>query len=470
MKSIKTSSKYQITSWVYIAIVAAILIVINIAANLFPTQIDFTAKKTFSLTGECKAMLDRVNMPVEIVVCRDRINFASNIYVANIAETVENMAEYSDNIDAAFMSVDKNPGLKELYPTATLTTSHIIVRLKDDPTHCKIVSMENMFETDDAGKTITESKVEYTLANAIDYVIRTDFPVIYYTTNHMEDLPGEFLTLLTGNNFTVRTLNLATDEMPADADYLFLFNPKTDFSGQEIGRIESFLSNNEQYGKNLFAFMSPEQPDLPNLEKFFEEWGIALGDGYLYNTAYSTDAKYNTMMLAYGDINAAGTLYNSLNLLTEQTRPVSTLFSSRDYSSTTSLLNVRPNTQQVTDVQTDKTPDTDPTYSGSVMAMGTRYVKGTNVQSNVVVSGSYKFIEDAYMDSALGNAAYMAQVINYLDADGTKLFIFPKNMEVPLLDFPDNSAKTVALVLFVIILPLALAAGGVYVFVRRRNK
>lgn len=470
MKTMKTSSKYQITSWVYIAIVAAILIVVNVAANLFPAQIDFTAKKTFSLTGECKAMLDRVNMPVEIVVCRDRINFASNIYVANIAETVENMAEYSDNIDATFMSVDKNPGLKELYPTATLTTSHIIVRLKDDPTHCKIVSMENMFETDDAGKTITESKVEYTLATAIDYVIRTDFPVIYYTTNHMEDLPGEFLTLLTGNNFTVRTLNLATDEMPSDADYLFLFNPKTDFSGQEIGRIESFLSNNEQYGKNLFAFMSPEQPDLPNLEKFFEEWGIALGDGYLYNTAYSTDAKYNTMMLAYGDINAAGTLYNSLNLLSEQIRPVNTLFSSRDYSSTTSLLGARPNTQQVTDVQAEKAPDTDPTYSGSVMAMGTRYVKGTNVQSNVVVSGSYQFIEDTYMDSALGNAAYMAQVINYLDADGTKLFIFPKNMEVPLLDFPDNSAKTAALVLFVIILPLALAAGGVYVFVRRRNK
>ncbi len=468
--NIKTSSKYKLTSWVYIAIIVVILIVINIAANLFSYQIDFTAKKTFSLTGECKAMLDTVKQDVEIVACSDRINFSANIYLANIAETVENMADYSDHIDATFMSVDKNPGLKEQYPTSNLSTSNIIVRLKDDPAKHKIVSIENMFETDDTGKTITESKVEYTLANAIDFVIRTEFPVIYYTTNHMEDLPGDFLSLLSGNNYTVRPLNLIAVDVPEDADYIFLFNPKTDFSGLEINRIESFLSNNEQYGKNLFAFMSPEQTELPNLEKFFGEWGIELGDGYLYNTVYSTDSAYNTMMLSYGDINAAGTLYNSQGILAEQIRPVKTLFFSRDYSSTTSLLDAMPYTQHASNVLADKAPDTDPSYNGSVMAMGTRYVKNTNVQSNVVVSGSYQMIENLYMDSALGNAAYMAQVINYLDADSSKLFIFPKNMETPLLDFPDNSARTTALIVFVIVIPLTLAVVGVYVFIRRRNK
>ncbi len=467
---LKTSSKYKLTSWVYIAIVVVILIVINIAANLFPAQIDFTAKKTFSLTGECKAMLDTVKVPVEIVVCRDRINFSQNIYVSNIAKTVENMAEYSEYIDASFLSVDKNPALKEQYPTDSLSTSNIIVRLKDDPNHYRIVNIENMFETDSTGKAITESKVEYTLANAIDYVIRTDFPVLYYTTNHMEDTPGDFINLLTGNNYTVKPINLIANDLPEDADYLFLFNPKTDFSGLEINKIEAFLSNGEQYGKNLFAFMSPEQTELPNLEKFFGEWGLALGDGYLYNTNYSTDSQYNSMMLAYGDLDAAGTLYNSLSILTEQVRPVQTLFASRDYSSTTSLLNAMPYAQQVTQVSEQKNPQSDPSYSGSVMAMGTRYVKSTNVQSHVVVSGSYKLIDDAYLDSALGNAAYMAQIINYLDADSSKLFIFPKNMEVSLLDFPDNSAKVAALVVFAIAIPLVLAALGTYVFIRRRNK
>ncbi len=468
--TLKTSSKYKLTSWVYIAIVVVILIVLNIAANLFHAQIDFTAKKTFSLTGECKAMLDTIDQNVEIIVCRDRINFSANIYVANIAQTVENMAEYSDHIDATFMSADKNPGLKEQYPTANLTTNHIIVRLKDAPEHYKIVNIENMFETDDAGQTITESKVEYTLANAIDFVTRTDFPVIYYTTNHMEDLPGQFIDLLVGNNYTVRTLNLIVDEVPEDADYIFLFNPKTDLSGLEINRLSSFLSNGEQYGKNLFAFMSPEQTRLPNLEQFLGEWGLALGGGYLYNPVYSTDSNYHTMMLSYGDMNAAGSLYNSLSILTEQTRPIETLFFSRDYASTTSLLDAMPYTRHPADTLAEKNPDTDPIYTGSVMAMGTRYIKGTNVQSHVVVSGSYQILENTYMDAALGNAAYMLQLINYLDADSTKLFIFPKNMETPLLDFPDNSAKTTALIVFVILIPLTLATVGVYVCIRRRNK
>jgi hypothetical protein len=129
-----------------------------------------------------------------------------------------------------------------------------------------------------------------------------------------------------------------------------------------------------------------------------------------------------------------------------------------------------PYTQQVVEMSNAKNPQNDPTYSGSVMAMGTRYVKSTNVQSHVVVSGSYKLIDNLYLDSALGNAAYMAQLINYLDADSSKLFIFPKNMETSLLDFPDNSAKVAALVIFAIVIPLVLAAVGTYVFIRRRNK
>ncbi len=467
---LKTSSKYKLTSGIYIAIVLVILIVINIAANLFNYQIDFTAKKTFSLTGECKAMLDTVDRNVEILACRDRISFTNNIYVANIAQTIENMANYSEHIDATFMSVDKNPGLKEQYPTDNLTTSHIIVRLKEDPKVYKLVSMDTLFETDATGSTITESKVEYTLANAIDFVIRTEFPSIYYTTNHLEEFPADFISRLTGSNYTVKALNLINGNIPEDADYIFLFNPKTDFSAQEITKIDDFLRNNEKYGKNVFAFMSPEQTSLPNLEQFFGEWGIELGDGYLYNTAYSSDASFHTMMLAYGDGNAAGSVYNTQTLLSEQVRPVLTTFTSRDYAGTTSLLNVYNGTQQVTDPLASKSVDTDPLYNGSVMAMGSRYQKGTNVASNLVVSGSYKMITDTYLDPAFGNGAYMAQIINYLDADSTKLFIFPKSMTTPLLDFPDNSAKTTALVVFVIVIPLTLAAVGVYVFIRRRNK
>ncbi len=467
---LKTSSKYNITSGVYIAIVLVILLVINLLAGLFSYKIDFTSDKTFSLSTECKNMLDTVDKTVEIIACRDRVQYTGTVYLSNIAQAIEDMESYSDNIEATFKSVDKNPDMKEDYPTASLSANNIIVRLKDDVSKYRILSIDYMFTFDDNYTKILESKVEYSLATAIEYVTRDDFPSVYYTTKHFEDAPSDFLSLLSGNNYRVNSLDILTGDIPEDADYVFIFNPKTDFSPAEIDRLESFLNNGGNLNKNLFVFMSPEQPELVNLEKFLSEWGIALKPGYLYNTVYTSDAEYHTLMLAYGDVNVAGSLYGRVNLLTEQTRPLERLFTSRDFSSTTILLDSANYTQYVADVANEKDPANDPAADDPVMLMGTKFHQHASSRSNVVVSGTYRLISDEYITSAYGNSAYMAQLIDYLDADGSKRFIFPKNMETPILSFSSNSAKTTALVVFIVVIPLLVAAVGLVVTLRRRHR
>ena len=469
---LRTSSRYRLTSWVYIAVIVLILIVLNIGANLIPFQIDFTPNKTFSLSGECRNMIQSVEQDVEIIACDDRINYSYNIYRSNVAETIENMAAASSHIEASFKNIEKNPALKAEYPQiASLSTSDILVRLKADPSKYRQLSLNDLFEYDSSARTITESKVEYYLANAIDYCTRSEFPTLYITTNHSEDTPNAFLSLLRDNNYTVQTLNLLSSPIPADADYLFVFNPKTDFSAAETEKLESFLSNGGNLGKNLLVFMSPEQTELPYLETFLAEWGLAAETGMIYNTQYSIDTDYESILLGISDTTVLGSLSPSINILSEQTRPLSLLFQSRDYSSTKALLSALPSSQLIADPGQAKDPASDSRISAPVLAMGTRYVQNSSVQSHVVVSGSYKLISDAYIsDSNIGNAAYLAQLIKTLDPDNTKLCIFPKSMQTPLLSFSGNTEKTVALVVFVVVLPLAVAGAGVAVYLKRRHR
>ena len=191
----------------------------------------------------------------------------------------------------------------------------------------------------------------------------------------------------------------------------------------------------------------------------------------IYNTQYSIDTDYESILLGISDTTVLGSLSPSINILSEQTRPLSLLFQSRDYSSTKALLSALPSSQLIADPGQAKDPASDSRISAPVLAMGTRYVQNSSVQSHVVVSGSYKLISDAYIsDSNIGNASYLAQLIKTLDPDNTKLFIFPKSMQTPLLSFSGNTEKTVALVVFVVVLPLAVAGAGVAVYLKRRHR
>ena len=52
-------------------------------------------------------------------------------------------------------------------------------------------------------------------------------------------------------------------------------------------KIDEYLDNDGHFGKNLYYFADPTQPELPNIEEFLSEWGIGVGTG----TVVETDAN-----------------------------------------------------------------------------------------------------------------------------------------------------------------------------------
>ncbi len=462
-------NQYKLTSGIYIAFVVVILLLINLIANLFSVKFDFSSNKAFSLSDEGKAAIDTITKEVEILACENRAGYNGNSYMQSVAETIESMDDYSKNVTATFKSVDKNPAIAEEYPTTGLSTSSIIVRLVDDHSKYKVLTTTNLFEFDESSKKITESKVEYLIISAMDYVCRDTFPAVQFINNHVEDYPTAFASLLSGNNYNVQQMDLLTTDISPETEYVMICNPKTDYSSDEIKKLDAFLQNNGKLGRSLYVFMSPEQPELPNLEAFLAQWGIAVETGYLYNTQYSIDNTYEPMVAAFSDVQSAANLFQTVQVITYQTRPLNLLFSTREYQTTTSLLTSASGTQHVVESENDINPEKDPPSNDPLLAVGTRIVKNSSSESHVIVSGSYKLISDAYIESTYGNGEYIMQLVNYFSENANDFIIYPKNMESAILSLSSNTSKTALFILFIIAIPAVVATAGVTVYLKRRH-
>ena len=462
-------SQYKLTSGIYIIFMIIILILVNLIANLFSFKVDFSANKTFSLSGEGKAAIDTIDSDIDIIVCQDRASYNGNIYTSNVAETLESMDAYAKNINVTFKSIDKNPEMAQEYPTTGLSTTSIIVRRTDDHQKYKVLNVSNLFETDTNTGAITSSKVEYLIISAMDYVSRNEFSKVCFVNNHVEDYPTAFASLLSGNNYQVENINLLTSDIDENTDYIMICNPKTDYSDDEIKKLDAFMQNNGKLGKNIYIFMSPEQGELPNLEALMAEWGIEVKTGYLYNTKYSLDKTYQSMLADFNDVQSAGNLFRTVQIVTYQTRPINLLFDSRDYQTTTPLLSTASGAQYVVDPDKAIDTDRDAAANAPILVIGSRLMKNTSSQSHMVVSGSYRIISDEYIKSTYGNSEYFMQIFNYFSEESNSFIIYPKNMEASILNFSNNASKTVLLILFIVVLPLLVAATGAVVYFRRRH-
>ena len=126
-------------------------------------------------------------------------------------------------------------------------------------------------------------------------------------------------------------------------------------------------------------------------------------------------------------------------------------------------------TQYVEDVQNEADPSNDPEQTSAVMMYAHRQPVDADQGSNLVVSGSYNIISDEFISSTYGNKEYMLQITDYMNPNRTNIIIFPKNMETPLLPFSSTTNKTVFFLIFSIAIPLAVAACGLAVYMKRRH-
>lgn len=474
---------------VFIAAVVLVNVIATILLEKFPLNIDLTKNQSFQMADDSKDFLRSVDRDVSIKVFAQEEAFSSSgdFYYVQALNTMKQCTQYNSKINLEFIDLAKNPqyGQGE-YTDANIITGSIIV---ESDLRYKALTVDDFFEWSydnyyyTGQPDITESHAESTLMSAIMYVTEADPVEIVVLTNNSPVGASGLQDLLTQNNYSFTEINLLTQDIPADADVVLIAAPKVDYTTAEIEKLEKFLNNDGKYSKKLVYLASYQQQSLPVLEGYLaNDWGLEIGSGIVYET----DTANQYLAYMYGGYSGgqsltgnmfADDLDQSLHVLVPFARPITLEFPESDSTITNTALITTTETCVLQPADADKNwdPNSEEKKSFTTAAASTRlkYEQGTNAEltSTVVVMGSTDFFTSTFLSSqTVLNGDFTVQMFNDLSGkEENTLNIVPKTANTDTLDITQSTVNVV-MILFVIVVPIAVFATGLVIWLKRRHQ
>ena len=475
------SGKMELLFALIILLLLAAVFLLNAVAlvlsNRFPLSVDLTANAAYEIGDETKQVLSVLDRDITIDVLATEEAFSGDSYLVQVKHILDRYPQYSDRVSLRYIDYAADPSYAASHPDLTLSEGDIIVSGNDRVRQLAMSSLFNYAYTATGSLTIESSRAEEALTGAILNVLSDrDVRIGVLSGNGQQDAAG-FVAMLVNNNYVLESVVAATDDLSA-YDALLLLAPQTDLSEDDVRKLEEYLYNNGEYGKTLFYAASVTQTALPNLETFLSEWGVAVGDGSVFETTADRTYQYQPYypIADYTSETWRDMLIDSsAPILMPLSRPLEVLFESRDGQYTETLLSfgetagVRPS-----DAGEDFAAD-DAEQWGPIPAMvlATRRVYENGAlarQSSVVVTGSVSMLENLCLqNSSLSNSSYLLNLFNTLTEREETVTIAPKSLAGKTLGITTAQVTTLGMVLGGL-LPLAILGTGIGIWLYRRYK
>lgn len=464
-----------------IALLLAVFILLNAVAlvmsNRFPLSVDLTANAAYNIDEETKAVLDRVVRPLTIDILAPEQMFTGEAYLVQTKKILEQYERHSPRIKVHYIDYAADPSYAAGRPDLKLSEGDLIISSGDRVKQLPLSSLFNYTPTASGAIKIESSRAEEAVTSAILNVLSGDDVHCGVLTGNGEKAADAFTTLLTNNNYVVHNAALATDDL-SDFDVLFLFAPQNDLSADDIRTLDTFLYNGGNYGKTLFYTASVTQAPLPVLESFLAEWGIAIGEGSIFETKAERTYQYQPY---YAIADFAETHFRdklvdpSAPMLMPLARPLETLFTVRDHQYTETMLafgetaGVRP--PDATDDFVAKDATSWGPFPALVFASRRFYADGMLAkQSMLVVSSSQHMLDaSALQNSSLSNSAYLLNIMNELTGREDGPAITPKSLAGKALGATSSQVTRLGVILGGVV-PLAILLAGIGVWLSRRHQ
>lgn len=259
-----------------IAVFIAIIVVFNLVIQEIPSkyrEIDLSTQKLYSIGDQTKKVLENLEKEVTVYLIAQ-----SGTESSEIEKLLEKYEEGSKYIKVEKKDPAVNPKFASQYTSDGLSNNSIIVVCQDKS---KVIDNNSLYETSINYQTysseVTGFDGEGQLTSAINYVTSEDMPIMYALEGHDEASMSETLKdTIQKANIDIQSLNLLTMEnVPEDADCLFIFAPAKDISEEEGEKIIDYLENG---GKALIV-SSYTSEELPNFASVLENYGVKAVDG-----------------------------------------------------------------------------------------------------------------------------------------------------------------------------------------------
>ncbi len=514
-KKLKHGTMATVFTCVFIALLVLVNVVTTMLFDRYPITIDLTSNKIYSVSNDTEDYVKKVNVDVQVTIFADENTYTNySSYNKQAVELLKNYCKLNHHITYRFVDIDSHPEIVKEY-TDTISQFDMIFETKTKVDGKEIsrtrklgmldlLTFKDEFEQQLSqsgysiealaqqaggdlaflsyyGSYVESSNAEQAFTSALMTV--TDPNPVYVTIltgrSELTQLTY-FQTLLTANGYNVNTVDITSEDIPADTDVIVIPAPKTDYLEEDITKVSDFLNNDGNLGKQLLYIASYGQEDTPNLDEFLSEYGLSIGKGVICES--DSGKYYNspcvTIASTVSDNFTQDVSTESPAILSALCRPVNTLFDEQDMVSTDAYLQ-SSDAAYTADVEISQTTGQvkigDPLVKGqqNYMAVGSKakFTDDNNtLYSNVIAVGSEGLLSDTYLQySQYQNSEYFISVINGLTGKTAGITITPKTITGNVFDVTQQQ-KTVLKWTFCLGVPVVVLIVGIVIWARRKNK
>ncbi len=503
----------------YAVAITAIVIVATIVLNIlvgalserFHLTFDLNPQKQNSVSVENLEYIKGVSEKVTISLLSTEDDYASymnyygqNLFMAQDAtgeyynqtlRLLHQYEDYNDNITLKFID-PQEPEFAEVqskYSSEDFVYGDILVETTikgengTDIERFKILSYSDIYNLkDESGMaaygygyyTVSGSNLETVLTSAIASVTSTETKTIAYLKSISSDSAFAALrSVLELNNYIIVEVNDEfVTKLPEDIDGVMLVAPKRDLTGSELDVINDYLKNDGKLGGSLMYFASIASPSMPNFNEFLLEWGIKQNSDVLFETNknYLLDETKPTTLAVLPAVNtvfgANKYFISSNNVPLEIAETVNDLCKVTALANTSDGVAIAPVSAEATWSGAEKAEKK--SFPAILMSETQNFVDSVQMKSYVFAFSSYDLISENWLnedslnnlDAAVGVAAKATGMAD------TSIVFMTKTIENDDTYTPNAQVTAVLYVVLLAVMPLAIIAVCVVVFIRRKNK
>ncbi len=469
------NKKYRLNAKIVTVGVVAVVVLVNIFVTLlvqkFPIKLDMTSEKLYELSSETKAMLAAYDTDVDIYFIAGQGYESSYKLMGNVAEVLEKYAQYGPKITYTSVDSEKNPtfGAKYVNDGESIGAGSVIL---DSGNRYKVYKYSDLYNTStnsQGSTTAVSMRAEQVINAGLKYVASDEEFSAYMIKGHNEQLLSGLKAKLEDESYTVKEINLTTEDIPEDAKLIVISSPTIDYTSSDIAKLDAFFAH---AGKALITF-NYGCSGLANLYEYLNSWGIAVNDDVaVENDSKHTIAQLGVVLADYGESEITKTLSDNGRYIGyfPYSKSLQLLFTENNGIKTEAVLTTTESSYSTTDFSTLENT------SGStgrqvIAAAATKQGETPSDDAVIFVSGNSAMMEineESITSYGFANYDYIKNVLTFLHGTYEDYSISPKYLSSGRLMLNGATGLIIGIV-FAGVIPLIILVYGIVVWVRRRH-
>ncbi|MBE6688419.1 MAG: hypothetical protein E7588_03960 [Ruminococcaceae bacterium] len=481
-RKFKYGSVAMIFSVVFIVMVIVVNLIFTALDDKYNLKYDMTSSGIFTITEATEKALGDIDTDVTIKFLEPIDKVAENDLGKYIKECAESYAQKFTNVKLEYVDMVRYPAQINKYrESGEIKTTSVIV---ESSLRYRVLSRDSFFVND--GQYYVGFNGEKKLTSAILQVTNPRQPVVTFTQNHGETVPASMLEVFNNAGYLVERKDISVEAINPDTEIIVINNPTTDFFGlntaKEGGVSEIEILNDYMNSfKHVMVFLSADNTaQLPELEELLASRGIKVNRGSKIKDMGAAITPDGYISIAQ----PTGEMYGSMltkgvtgRTIVANSAPIDILFTDKSVSEdgayvyTYDTIYVDPvlsTTAEAVASNHDETESKGP-FNTMVLSSKYDYVNNEKTYSHLLVASTDSFSN--YIGSnSFGNEDILYNAMTVMGQEKVPTDIGYKLFDNSMLEKIDQEAVTRWSWFLIGAIPLAIAASGLIVWLRRRHR